>query len=381
MKRKRMRMIARTIVALALLRAPSLLSAAAPICDSTTALTLLGIDTAAGRLLFTVPSPGSAPPWIVELDAQGRAARAHSGAPPGLYAGSVGPGPVVAANPCGAGCVQPMRWSGDGRWEPLGEPLSLPSVATVTPTWDGTGTPWIVAHGAAGADGRVPAWAFRLEGREWRGRGTLPVAALGEPRVQPAPHRKDGVITGTGLFSASGSPETWVAGLPDLPPERRGQVIPLAGAAAAYLSSDGVVYLSEDSGRTWRRSTWTPWASTGTTGLWRQGRDFWVDLPAGDHRGGALRLAWFDRRRPSEEVVLLTRLRHPGDWQRLAEAPAEVRTRNESLPISQVLAPRGDAWILLSGCVHTRDGSSLVVRGFDGTALSAPRLVGIGGER
>src|SRR5436305_937435 len=111
---------------------------------------------------------------------------------------------------------------------------------------------------------------------------------------------KDGVLTGTGLFSASGPPQTWVSGLPGITAERRGQLIALTGTSVAYVSGDGVVYLSENSGKAWRRSTWTPWGATETVGIWRQGKDYWVDFPSGDHRG-SLRLVWFDRRRPAEQ--------------------------------------------------------------------------------
>ena len=186
--------------------------------------------------------------------------------------------------------------------------------------------------------------------------------------------RKDGVLTGTGLFSASGPPQTWVSGLPALPTGRRGQLIALNGTSAAYVSGDGVVYLSDDSGKAWRRSTWTPWTSTGTVGIWRQGKDYWIDFPFGDHRG-SLRLVWFDRRRPAQEVILLTRLLQTGDWVRLVEVPGEVKTKSESLPVTQVLVPKGETWILLSGCAATVQGSGLVLRVFDGKGLSEAKFV------
>ncbi len=168
------------------------------------------------------------------------------------------------------------------------------------------------------------------------------VAAVGQPSALPAPQRKDGVLTGTGLFSASGPPQAWVTGLPGITVERRGQLIALTGTAAAYVSGDGVVYLSGDSGKTWRRSTWTPWGRPQeTVGIWRQGKDYWVDFPSGDHRG-ALRLVWFDHRVASEEKIILTRLTQSGDWLRLAEIPGEVKTKNgEQLSVTQILVPKG----------------------------------------
>ena len=203
------------------------------------------------------------------------------------------------------------------------------------------------------------------------------VTAVGEPQALPAPQRKDGVLTGTGLFSASGPPEAWVVGLPSLPAARRGQLVALTGRSAAYVSGDGVVYLSDDSGKAWRRSTWTPWGAKDTVGIWRQGTDYWVDLPSGDHRS-ALRLAWFDRRRPSDEVLVLTRLGTAGEWLRLTESPAEVKTKNdEHLPVTQVLVPQGDTWLLLSGCAATAEGSGLVLRVFDGKAMSAAKFLAL----
>ncbi|HEV7508821.1 MAG TPA: hypothetical protein VGS07_28330 [Thermoanaerobaculia bacterium] len=349
--------------------------AAAPICDGSTALTLIGMDTAAGRTLFAIPATGtSQAQWIVELDAEGREARAYPDDPKGRFGASVGPGPVVAVHPCGSSCLQPVQWK-DGSWEPLGDHLAAPEATTVAATYDRTGVPWILLYGHGATAGQLKAWAFRLENRVWMSRGSMEVAAVGEPQTLPAPQRKDGILTGTGLFSASGPPEAWVTGLPSVPAARRGQLIALTGTSAAYVSGDGVVYLSDNSGKAWRRSTWTPWGAQDTVGIWRQGKDYWVDLPSGDHRG-ALRLAWFDHRRPSDQVLVLTRLGTAGEWLRLTESPAEVKTKNdEHLPVTQVLTPQGDTWLLLSGCAATAEGSGLVLRVFDGKAMSAAKFL------
>jgi hypothetical protein len=274
--------------------------------------------------------------------------------------------------PCGGSCLQPLRWSG-GIWEPLGEPLQVPAVNTASGTYDLNGDPWFVVHGKGDAPGQVRAWAFHLQGREWRLAGSMPLTAAGDLAAVPAPQRKDGVLSGTGLFSASGPPESWVQGLPGLPPQRQGQVIALGGGAAAYLSADGVVYLSADSGKTWKRSTWTPWGA-GTAGMWRQGSDYWVDLPVGDRRG-PLQLAWFDRRTPGQETLYLTRLGTGGTWTTLTQAKSEISTKNDKLQVSHVFAPREGVWLLLSGCVATAGESDLVVRVYDKGTLSAPRLV------
>ncbi|MFY9820246.1 MAG: hypothetical protein WAM82_02625 [Thermoanaerobaculia bacterium] len=360
-------------LAVALAAAPAF--AAAPICDGATALTLIGMDTAAGRTLFAIPPTGTSQGgWLGELDGEGREARVYPDDLKGRFGGSVGPGPVIAVRPCGSSCLQPVQWKA-GSWEPLGDSLASPEAVTFAATYDRTGAPWILLYSHGATAGQLKAWAFRLEKQVWVSRGSSEVTAVGEPQALPAPQRKDGILTGTGLFSASGSPEAWVVGLPSLPAARRGQLIALTGTSAAYVSGDGVVYLSDNSGKAWRRSTWTPWGAEDTVGIWRQGKDYWVDLPSGDHRA-ALRLAWFDRRRPSDEVLILTRLGTAGEWLRLAESPAEVKTKNaERLPVTQVLVPQGDTWLLLSGCAATAEGSGLVLRVFDGKAVSAAKLV------
>lgn len=352
------------------------LAASPAICDGSSVVTLFGLDTSTGHMLFSVPPRGEqGKPWLVEVDAMGTEARAWPDPPKGLFGGSTGPGQVMAVVPCaGPGCLQPMQWTGEA-WQPLGESLAIPAAANITLTYDMTGTPWAIAHGKANPDGYVQTWAFRLNGREWESRGSQPVTALGSPAALPAPQRKDGVITGTGLFSASGRPEAWVAGLPSLPRERQGQIVAVTGTSSAYLSADGVVYLSDDSGKSWRRSLWNPWGLSSTAGIWRQGSDYWVDLPFGDHRG-ALRLVWFDRRRANDEMLILTRLAPSGDWVRLAEGRSEVRTKSaENLVLSQVAVPQADRWFLLSGCAATAEGSGFVVRVYDGTSLSAAKFL------
>jgi hypothetical protein len=373
----------RLFLALCVFAPPALQGAARPepvariaptICDGTSALTLIGIDTTNGRMLFSVPPlQAKDRPWVIELDAEVTAARAYPDPPKGLFSGSVGPGPVIAAVPCGEGCLQPMRWQSNA-WTPVGEPLTAPTAANLSTTYDPSGSPWLLLQGPTSQDGVVKTWAYRLDGREWKSRGAMDATGVGQPSALPAPQRKDGVLSGTALFSASGPPEAWVAGLPDLPAARRGEIVALTGTTAAYLSADGVVYLSDDAGKKWRRSTWTPWGSTEIVGSWRQGSDYWVDLPFGDHQG-ALRLVWFDRRRPSEEHVLLTELVRAG-WKRVADSLSDVRSKSgEALPVTQVLVPKENAWILLSGCAATANGSGLVLRVFNGKEISPPRFV------
>ncbi|HEV7517157.1 MAG TPA: hypothetical protein VGR07_12720 [Thermoanaerobaculia bacterium] len=360
---------------------PATSATASRICDGTSALTPIGTDTESGRVLFAVPPlAGNGQGWIVELAAvaaDGATATAYPDPGGGRFGGSVGPGPVVAVRPCGAGCLQPLRFQ-SGAWEPLGEPLVVPAVITAAATYDLTGIPWLVVHGRGNEEGVVRAWAYRLEERDWKSKGNLMVTGVGDLQALPAAQRKDGILSGTGLFAASGSPEVWVQGLPDLPPDRRGAVMALAGSAVAYLSADGAIYLSANSGKSWRRSTWTPWStSTGTTGMWRQGRDYWIDLPVSDHRG-PLELAWFDRRTPEQESIFLTRLNPAGDWTVLTRSKSEIRTKNDDrLEVSHVFSPRAGSLVLLSGCVATAGGSGLVIRTYDKGALSEARFVPI----
>jgi hypothetical protein len=45
------------------------------------------------------------------------------------------------------------------------------------------------------------------------------------------------------------------------------------------------------------------------------------------------------------------------------------------MPVTQILVPKGNSWILLSGCAATANGSGLVLRHFDGKEISPPRFV------
>ena len=198
------------------------------------------------------------------------------------------------------------------------------------------------------------------------------VTGVGQPPALPAPQRKDGVLTGTGLFSASGQPQAWVSGLPNVTAARRGQLIALTGTSAAYVSGDGVAYLSADSGKSWRRSTWTPWGSEETVGLWRQGRTL-----GGFPLRRPPRLAPPDLVRPPAERG--DDRPHPPEPERrlghLIDVPSEVKTKSgEHLKINQILVPRGDDWPL-TGCAATAQGSGLVLRVYDGKTVSEARFV------
>ena len=54
-------------------------SATPPICDGASDLTMIGMDTASGRTLFSIAGAKDGQPgWLVELDGDGRAARVWS---------------------------------------------------------------------------------------------------------------------------------------------------------------------------------------------------------------------------------------------------------------------------------------------------------------
>jgi hypothetical protein len=87
----------RLFLALCVFAPPALQGAARPepvariaptICDGTSALTLIGIDTTNGRMLFSVPPlQAKDRPWVIELDAEVTAARAYPDPPKGLFSG------------------------------------------------------------------------------------------------------------------------------------------------------------------------------------------------------------------------------------------------------------------------------------------------------
>ena len=55
-----------------------------------------------------------------------------------------------------------------GAWEPVGEPLAAPTATTASSTYDQSGAPWFLLHGASREQGAA-AYAFRFDGREWQG--------------------------------------------------------------------------------------------------------------------------------------------------------------------------------------------------------------------
>lgn len=356
-------------------------------CSQDTVLTTVGVDTAAGTVLLAAGGGDDDRGWLIEVGVGATggvtAAVVPQPAGPPAFGGSIGPGPLFAVRSCGAACLQGVRWAA-GRWELLGEPLRAPVAANVYPTYDLAGRPWLVLQGARtdvepGHPG-AEAWGFRLDGREWTSAGHLAVTASGAAGALPAPGAERAVVSGTGRFAGGGPPVAWLKGLPSVPPGQEGEAVPLPGAVA-YVDAAGSVYLSRDDGVRWARSQWTPWGVQRTES-WQLGRDYSVDLPAGD-RAGALPLAWFDRRDRDRERLILTEWAPGGAgggggaWRTLADLPAEVVTLDgQHLPFTQLYTPRPGSWLLLAGCVFTRTGSGLVVQTYDPAGgLTPPRFV------
>ncbi len=346
-------------------------------CDVDTALNVASFDTATGEVLVGLPGTGAGA-YLVDwrpTEPSARIERTPGDGP--WFGGSTGPGAPFVFEACGAGCLQPITFR-DGAWKPLGEPLAMPSAATVAGTYDRSGTPWVVVHGpAADAERRghfVTAWAFRLEGSEWRSRGHLEVTAAGTPPALPAPWREDAVVSGTGLFSAGDAPATWVSGLPAGRHGAGSQVVPLAERVAAFLSAKGVAFRSTDGGASWSQASWRPW-STGTAEPWTRGRDFDVDRPLAG-ASDLLPLVWFDRRLSGQERLLLTEMSAAGRWRQVASGPARLPTSaDEDLDVAAVLRDGKGRWTVLFGCVTSGGRPSLVLAESSGGDLDAPRLV------
>jgi hypothetical protein len=344
-------------------------------CAAGAPLTLVGFDSATGRALFALGG-GELERWLIELEPGAERASAHPLAPDAaLGGGSFGPGPIFTAQPCGRNCLQPVVWD-SGSWRPLGEALLVPATVNVHGTYDRGGAPWLVLHQTAGARGMV-ARAFRLEGREWILKGRQAATDAGHPGALAVPDLPDAVVSGTALFQAEGAPGYWLEGLPDLPPERRGEITPLGGSAAAYVAADGLVYLTADRGASWRRSAWTPWG-TGLSPVWRPGEDFRVEPPVGGRRSPFL-LAWFDNRIPDQTSVILTEVSRSGSWRELARLPMRLGPPgSEPREAAHLLAHDDGTWIVLAdGCFPGPAGPGLFLSTLRGTRQEAPRRVPI----
>ena len=346
------------------------------VCDRESTLTVFALDTASGLALLTAPpARAGEPAWWIELPVAGERATVRPAGDERPFAGSIGPGAPFAVRRCGDGCLQPVRWEAGG-WRPLGGTLGGDG-GTVHATYDRSGTPWLVLHRAAGE--AVEARAFRLgtEGR-WLHRGARTALGAGSVAAVPDPSSSKGVLSGSVRFTAAEPPASWISGLPALPPERRGELLPggVAGGAVAavYLDAGGRFYLSEDGGASWRRSDWAPWGQTRAQ-LWQPGRDYTVDLPLGDRRP-PLAVAWFDRRDRAAERLHLTAWNPLRGWTETAALPPAATTLDGvDLTWDHLLRPSRDSWLLLAGCVHTAAGPGLAVRTAGPEGLAKPRFI------
>jgi hypothetical protein len=328
-------------------------------CAAGAPLSLVGFDSASGSALFALGG-GEQERWLIELAPGAARALAYpqpAGAP--LGSGSFGPGPIFTTVPCGRDCLQPQVWR-SGAWQPLGEALPAPATVNVHATYDRGGAPWLILHRAVGAAG-VEARALRLEAGEWIAKGRQRATDAGHPGAGPVPDLPDAVASGTALFQAGAAPGYWLEGLPALAPDRRGEVTPLGGPAAAYVAADGLVYLTADRGATWRRSAWTPWG-TGLSPAWRPGEDFRVEPPVGGRRSPLL-LTWFDNRIPDQSGLILTQVSRDGVWSELTRLPARMGPPgSEAREVAHLLAQDDGAWIVLAdGCFAGPGGPALFV--------------------
>lgn len=347
--------------------------AALPRCDSSTPLTLVGLDTRERRALFSPPPSGDAG-WIIELDLESETATAWpDSAADGRFGGSTGPGPVIAASRCGDRCLQPVVFRA-GRWERLGEPLLASTTMTYHATWDRRGTPWIVLHTWADTAGTA-AKAYRLDGSDWRSEGGMSVHAVGSPGVYPAPEGEDGVVSGDGQFVAGKAPRRWLTGLPAVAGADPGELVWAGGGTAAHVGADGALRWTADGGRRWEELRWQPWSGGEGDLAWRRGRDYWIELPEGDRTSPPVAV-WNDQRIPTKARLFLAQREPKGNWRLLLETPQGLLTEGgDRLPYNHIFRFAADRWVFVTGCVSRREGPAIAIRPVAGTRLQAPVLV------
>lgn len=346
-------------------------------CDSSTALTLIGVDTRAERALFALPARAAGEAWLLEADLKAGAVRAYpEDAGGGRLGGSTGPGPVLAARRCGDRCLQPIAFR-DGAWRRMGEPLLAPDTASVQGGWDRAGGAWIVLQSLGGAEaagaGLVAASAYRFEGGDWRSMGSLAVRAVGSAPVHAAPPGEEGIVSGDGQFLPSGRPRRWIERFPaDV---AAGELVWLGGGAAVHLGEDGVVRSTANGGGTWTALRWQPWSGGEGDLAWRPGRDYWVELPEGERRAPLLAV-WNDGRVPSRPRLHFASSENGAAWRALVvEAPQGVLLEGGArLPFNHILRA-GDRLALITGCISRADGPALVLRPLADGRLGEPRLV------
>jgi hypothetical protein len=364
-----------------------LASAAAPLhaafrCDSNTALTPIGVDTQAQHVLFALPPrSGAAGPerWVLDVDLARGVARAslpvtgESGEAP--FAGSTGPGPVLAAVRCGAKCLQVVRFR-DGAWHRLGEPLLASDASTVHLTWDRAGAAWAVLH-AIDKSGGVAATAYRLDGADWASKGAALVRAVGNPGAAPAPAGEQGITSGDVVFASAGKPRRFVSALPKLVGAASGQLVWLGGGSAVHLGSDGLLRTTADGGTSWQAVHWQPMTPGQGALAFRPGVDYWIELPDGE-RTAPLAAVWNDRRSAEGQLFFAVQDAAAGPWRVEVTTPQGILTKaGERLPYNHVFRFAGDRWALVTGCVARQDGADLAIRRVADGKLGPPELLRI----
>ncbi len=369
--------LASLLLAVLLLPAPAL---AAQLCSEPTSMTVLAMDTARGKVLLSLvqfSDPESAShPSLVEFDTNTKSARLFPGPALGeLFAGSIGPGPLLALRRCGEGCVQAQEWS-EGKWRAFGNPLEVVTEANLHLTYDRSGTAWLTVHQLTQERGLSDISAFRLVDDDWRSAGRLIVHASGTPAVTPAPWQRDGIVVGSGLFSAEKPPSFWVHGLPPIEQANRGSLIALTETNAAFIAENGALLYSDNLGASWVMDKWRPWGIEQTP-LWRYGSDYSIDLPLGS-LAGPLPVVWFDQRPLREAELHLAELSTGGRWKRLAESVPRVEgATGEALEMVTFLHTDAGRWLLFSDCHRQDERPGFLLRSCPPSGLSAALFIPI----
>ncbi|MEZ5331414.1 MAG: hypothetical protein R2991_05050 [Thermoanaerobaculia bacterium] len=358
-------LVAATLVAGPATRLPAAPLALRDVCDETTELDLIGVDTAARTALLALPSRQEGiPAWLLEVG-PAEAALYPDLHPAGRCGGSAGPGPVLAFERCGGACVQAAAWT-HGEWRPAGPPFDTGGGAILHAARDGAGNAWIVQHFQGSEEHTRRVVAARLEGESWREAGTLEVSGAGNPPAVADPDDPEALLSGSGRFALGRAPAHWVT-MPPLPADSLGSLVPLGGGHAAFLTADSRLLVTRDGGGRWFEQQWTPWSAGAGVTRWDRGKDYWLDLPTGAVAGG-LSVLWFDDRPGSEPALWLTAGEGPTG---LVAAAVPRAPRAGAEPIEEAIRWAGDTWMLLGGCRHDERTAYVLVRSPDGRSTGA----------
>lgn len=327
------------------------------VCDSQTVFTLVGADLETGRILLALrsaqpPIPG----WLVELETEEARAHLHFRDPAERRAsGSVAPGPVLTAVPCGSACRRIEAWE-DGEWVPIGAPLSVSDRGTLQTGYDAGGRPWAVVVEATDRPGRVRVTASRLEARIWRPAGRALADSVGFPAVQASPADAEAILVGSQRFSLDAPPRPWLRGVPQN--GRGSQVVAITADAAAWLGGGGSLMITRDRGRTWRRSSRT---RKDEVGGWVH--ELRADLPL-HLADGEFPTLWtaptMEDAGAGGSGLDLTSWSAGDSWRDVARLPAAYpRGLSPEFQPQHILVDDNGRWILVGSCVDTPTGAAL----------------------